>query len=128
MKVDEAFPGSFLKASDLRERPVTVIIAECRLEELGSEQKPVLYFRGKDRGLVLNKTNANTIADIMGTYETDDWFGKEIVLYPDSTDFQGRRVPCIRVRAADKTTPVVTPEMLKEQTPAPAGGADDIPF
>ena len=47
---------------------------------------------------MLNKTNANTIADIFGE-ETDNWYGHPIEVYPSETDYQGKRVACIRVRA-----------------------------
>ena len=57
----------------------------------------VLFFQGKERGLVLNKTNANNIVIAYGD-EMDDWAGKKLILYEAMVDFQGRSVPAVRVR------------------------------
>lgn len=97
MKVGSAFPGQYIKAADLQGKRVQVIIDNVAMEDIGGETKPVLHFRGKDRGLVLNKTNATSIWGITGTDETDEWSGHTVVLYPSKTDFQGKRVDCIRI-------------------------------
>jgi hypothetical protein len=65
------------------------------------ETKPVLYFVGKKKGLVLNKTNATKLSAAYGD-ETDEWAGKDVILYPDQATFQGRVVDCIRVRVPAK--------------------------
>lgn len=100
MKMSSQFPGAYLKADDLQQREVTCVIDTVQLEEVGSEQKPVVYFTGKKAGLVLNKTNCNTIAAVYGD-ESDEWHGRPVILYPTTTDFQGKRVECIRVRVPD---------------------------
>jgi hypothetical protein len=46
--------------------------------------------------LILNKTNAGSIAALHGV-ETDDWAGKTVVLITDTTHYQGKRVGCIRI-------------------------------
>jgi hypothetical protein len=90
-----------VKADDLSAGPQTVAIRELAIEEIGQgksrEAKGVLYFHGRDKGLVLNATNCRTIEDAYGT-ESDDWPGKSIELFSTETDFQGKRVPCVRVR------------------------------
>jgi hypothetical protein len=63
------------------------------------EPKPVLHFEGKDKGMVLNKTNANKIAEIFGD-DTDSWAGGQIVYTKQWFPFQGNTVPAIRVRVA----------------------------
>lgn len=60
-------------------------------------RKPLLFVRGKKLPLALNKTNAKTIASLYGT-DTRAWAGKQIVLYPTTTEFAGETVECIRVR------------------------------
>jgi len=97
MKMSAAFPSKYLKAADLNGREVTVTIEDCQMEKLGEDTRPVLYFRGKDKGLVLNKTNAGMIADSYGD-DSDGWTGQPIVIYPDKTLFQGQMTPCLRVR------------------------------
>lgn len=97
MNIDQAFPSKYLKAPDLQNKAVRLKIDRIEWETLGTDRKLILYFQGTDRGLVLNKTNANRITFMHGK-ETDHWAGKEIELYPDMVDFQGRVVEAIRVR------------------------------
>src|SRR5512139_3859694 len=101
MKIGAAFPGQYLKAADLQGKRVRVVIDRVEMEDIGGETKPVLHFQGKNRGVVLNKTNANAIWGINGSDDTDDWGGTEIVLFPSKTDFQGKRVDCIRIDPPD---------------------------
>ena len=110
MNINSAFPSTFLKSADLGGRRVAVTIAKVSMEDIGDDHKPVVYFTGKDRGLVLNKTNAAMISEIAGTAETDDWGGVKILLYPAKVDFQGKRVDAIRVdypTGAEKPKPPV---------------------
>jgi arabinogalactan endo-1,4-beta-galactosidase len=130
MNINDQFPSKYLKASDLQGRQVTVKMARVEQEKIGDDEKPILYFQGKERGVVLNKTNANNIAAIYG-YETDDWYGKEITLVEAMVDFQGKSVPAIRMKA-----PRVAPQRREDpissgpiQTrPAPTDLDDSIPF
>lgn len=106
MNINGAFPSQYLKAADLSKATV-VTIASVEVEEIGDDTKPVLHFKGSDKGLVLNKTNANIISEVLGTEETDEWIGKKISIYPTKTEFQGKRVACIRVsdQAPGKAAP-----------------------
>lgn len=111
MNINGVFPSDFLKAIDLKGRTIKVTIEGCTMEEIGSDKKPVLHFAGKDKGLVLNKTNASMLASAFGP-ETDAWAGKSIEMRPDKTQFNGQLVDCIRV-----------------QIPAPmADDGDPVPF
>jgi len=117
MKISDAFPSKYISAADLNDQAVVVTIEKIRMEEIGDqEEKPVVYFSGRNKGLVLNKTNATTIAGIHGQ-DTDDWVGKSISLFPTQTEFQGRAVECIRV----KIKVPATQEQTEEEKP-------DIPF
>ena len=114
MKIGEAFPGSYLRHEDLKGAKIELRMDHVEVEKVGDDTKPVLYFAGKEKGLVLNKTNANRIAEAYGD-ETDDWKGHPIKIYPTKTDFAGKRVDCIRVEAPQAEA-------------VPAASADDIPF
>lgn len=98
MDINSAFATKYLKASDLQGRDVTVKMGRVEQEKVGDDMKLILYFQGKEKGMVLNKTNANAIADVYGG-ETEDWYGKPIMLFEQMVDFQGKRVPGLRVRA-----------------------------
>lgn len=98
MHINEAFPSKYVRAADLKNSEVTVVIATVDVENISpTERKLVMTFQGKQKGMVLNKTNANRIAYVYGN-DTDDWIGKEIVLYPEMVEFQGRMVEAIRVK------------------------------
>ena len=72
------------------------MIASVGEEEIGGEKHLVVYFRGKQKALILNKTNASYLAAAIAD-ETDDWPGHEIVLYPTKVNFQGKMVDAIRI-------------------------------
>ena len=96
MKIGEAFPSEFLRASDLDRKRIKVTISRVEMRELGDDKKPCVFFEGKEKGLALNVTNANTIADAYGD-ETDDWEGQEIILYSTKVEYRGKRVDGIRI-------------------------------
>ena len=95
----EMYPSTsqYLKADDLKNREHKVKIASHEVAEFDNGNKVVLKFDGKEKGLTLNKTNAMKIADSYGD-SVESWVGKEIIMYPDKTDFGGKMVDCIRVR------------------------------
>jgi hypothetical protein len=97
MRISEAFPSKYLKASDLMDRPVTVVMERMTIEDVGDDTKPIIYFVGKAKGLALNKTNATKVALVYGD-ETDHWMGRELILYPTEVDYKGTQVDAIRVK------------------------------
>ena len=151
MHIGNAFPSTYLKAIDLQGRAVQITMHSVTMEEIGGDIKPVLFFQDqhgqrKDRGLVLNKTNSNIIAEMYG-WETDDWVGKPITLYPARVEFQGKLVDAIRIKL-EAGMPIPTAKQTlhapvdhhnrQAQAPAPqhpppksnhgAGLDDEIPF
>jgi len=89
MNIQDMFSSNYLKTSDLKGRRIVLAIDKVSVEDIGGkEQKPVVYFVGKERGLILNKTNATTIEELVGSSETAQWHGKKIVLYPTRVDFR----------------------------------------
>lgn len=123
MNINEQFPSKYLKASDLQGRSVTVKMGRVEQEKVGDDMKLILYFQGKERGVVLNKTNANNVAAIYGG-ETEDWYGKEITLVEAMVDFQGKSVPAIRMRAPTRSAPLRQAAPRRELVSA---GDDDFP-
>lgn len=100
--INEAFPSKFLKASDLKGSEPIVTVDRVEYEEVGKDKdrKAVLYFVGKDKGLVLNKTNANKITQLFQSPVTEEWHGRKIRLYATETNFGSELVDCIRVKPA----------------------------
>ena len=90
----------------------------------GEPYKPILYFKGMEKGIVLNKTNAAAISNLYGD-DTDDWQGEDITLFPAMVSFQNQTVPAIRVKAPRKSA-----SKKAQQAPPPHQMADEdeIPF
>ena len=130
MKVSEVFPSKYIAAADLNNQNVRVTIARVEIEKIGDDTKPVIYFKGKQKGLVCNKTNSKAIAMIYGD-ETDDWAGGELILFPIMTDYQGKPVEAVRVRAPQ---PKDNPKPQQNDPPQRRVGVndgaldDEIPF
>jgi hypothetical protein len=97
MKISEEFPSQYIKASDLGGRDIRVTMGRVEREKIGTDNKLVLYFKGKEKGLVLNKTNAATIGDAYGD-DTEDWYDQPLILFSVKTDYQGKVVDATRCR------------------------------
>lgn len=100
MDINTLFKSKFMKAADLDQDEETIYtMVAVRMEEMQQtgEERPVLYFKETEQGLVLNKTNATTITKQYGN-NTDAWKGKKIALGVDEVEFKGDYVLGIRVR------------------------------
>ena len=117
MNLDQMYPSKWLKASDLQNATIPVVIARVVAENVGDDaDKPVVYFHNKDKGLVLNKTNAMSIG-VMHGQETEGWVGKTIELFPAVVMYQGQNVPCIRVRPVAQAEAPPRPQPAQAQAP-----------
>lgn len=130
MNINDVYPSKYIAAADLNNQNVRVTIARVEIEKIGEDTKPVVYFKGKQKGLVCNKTNSKAIAAIFGP-ETDDWTNGELILFPIMTDYQGKPVEAVRVRApqpkdgpARNTPPQTAPQRMQQDDAM----SDEIPF
>lgn len=93
--------SKFLKADDLGGRKVAVTISHVAVEPVGKdkEEKFVLYFQGKKKGMVLNTTNINTLRGAYGpcTTEAQEWRGRPVILYSAMVSFAGQTMPGLRI-------------------------------
>jgi hypothetical protein len=136
MNIQDVFPTRFLKAPELQGREPIVTVARVEIEAIGRTREPkaIVYFKGKEKGLKLNKTMATKLSEIAGSTETDRWIGTAIQLYATVTDFGGETYQVVRIKAP--TRPVApTPRPVPVPAPVPiATGTDgpitvdDIPF
>jgi hypothetical protein len=97
------FDARYLGAWHLqgRDAHVTIkrVVAGTVEGEKGRKDKaPLIYFDGKDKPLVCNKTNMKTLKSIFGTLSASRLIGKRITLYPTTTKFGGEVVDCVRIR------------------------------
>ncbi|KKM60342.1 hypothetical protein LCGC14_1542760 [marine sediment metagenome] len=100
MRISESFESKWLKAANLQGQRVSVVISHVTTDNVGTEEKPetkpIVFFVGKDKGLVLNKTNAEQISAMYGD-ETDSWVNKTIELFTQKVPFNGQMVDAIRI-------------------------------
>jgi hypothetical protein len=138
VNINEIFQGDYLKAYDfggIEGRPVLATINHVTLETMNdNSQKICLHLREYEKGILLNKTNATVIASYAGS-DTDDWNGKQVVIYVAMVEFQGKSTEGIRLRQP-KPQPIaakpvhVAPQPAQQYAP-PAGHPaldDEVPF
>ena len=103
MKGSDVFGSGLLKADDIEGHSPIVTIASVEVKTFrDGTSKPLIRFVGKDKGLICNRTNWNSIVDITGEQDSDAWTGTKIRLVVSRVDFHGRQVPAIRVEAAER--------------------------
>lgn len=136
--VDLLHPGKYLKGAELMGKTVTVTIdgidprAELKKTDGTTEHRPLLRFEGKEKMMVLNKTNAQTIAMIHGT-EVKGWLGKSIKLRAEKVRAFGKDWDALRVVAERKGKPQdngllhdpITGEVAADPDPADMPLPDD---
>ena len=128
MDIRKYVSGNFLTLDDLRD-------SEPRRERIGALvdgkfDKPNLVFESGDM-ISLNATNARVLMRAYGN-ETDNWRGREVVVYAGTAKYHGVEQPsvCVRVIEAAKAAggdnapaPVAAPRQ-----PAREELDDEIPF
>jgi hypothetical protein len=127
MRTDDVFPARFVKAADIGDREVSVTITKVALEDVGDETKPVAYFKDKEKGLVLNRTNWDRISLAAGSDETEDWPGVSVVLYTEPVTYNGKTGPAIRVKAV-RQRPASQQQEPRAAEPKRSNMDDEIPF
>ena len=98
-----------LRAEDIGNAMPIMTITGATVEEFnnqdGSKDRKIVIVFGEDpRRLVLNKTNAEAIADIYGD-DSANWVNKQVMLFTIATTFNGKNVYGIRIRAPQEPTP-----------------------
>lgn len=128
--------SSYLKAEDFKGRkPIRVTIERVGPETVknddGEETKLVARFVGKDKGLTLNRTNAEMLAYLANTTDHEHWGGLLVELYHDPTVKMGSKtVGGLRFRQATAGTAAPDPRPVPPPPVAPPAEItdDDIPF
>ena len=87
MKTSQLKTSKYLKKEDCGSDGILVTITDLREENVAPDNKPeevkwTLVFR-ECKPLVLNATNTRLIEKALGSDETDDWIGKQVVLFND---------------------------------------------
>lgn len=105
--LNDLFPSPYLAATDVDSKPVVTIksITKKTMKNRDGEDevKPVIFFNEMDKGMVLNKTNAEIIASLYGN-TLEDWTGERVQLHSVMVEAFGKRQPAIRVAEQKPTT------------------------
>jgi hypothetical protein len=102
--------GSYLQKADV-DPPQTWVIEDVQERAVvvpggKSKDKLVLFFKGVSKGLVLNMSNGNTLYEMTGQEDPEEWIGTEVELFVDETvTYAGKRVGGIRLRKPSKEQP-----------------------
>ena len=132
-RVSDVYKSSYLRAADVEE-PLTVTVKSASLEEIGEDkdEKIVVMFKELDRGLILNRTNADYISMICQSEDTEDWPGTRLGLFVQPVSFKGKLVDSIRVTkpqhlkaADDMAKKTITKAPRKQKAAAAAAASDD---
>jgi len=96
------FTYDYLSAEEFDGKDVTLTIKKIEIKEMFNgktkEENPVLYFEQTDKGIVLNRVNAKSIARLLGTPDTDKWIGNAVTFFPQDITAFGQAMIAIRVR------------------------------
>ena len=137
MNINDLYPSKYIKSDDIGHQRITLQVAAIKLEEVAENEaaKPVMYFHGKEKGMVVNKTNAMLCGHVWGP-DTDVWLNQWLELFTEAKMFNGKVVQGLSV-APKLPTAAPQPEAAPAAAaPQPTGGpgpeqdslADDIPF
>ena len=128
MDVSSFMGGSYLTHLDLPQPSQVWTVREVKQELVGTDTKIVVYFAEHQKGLGLNKVNLRVIAGAY-TVQSATWVGRHLDLFKDQTQFQGKIVPCVRVRipAAPPAAVQPAPAQAAPQPPAPLQVAPQQP-
>jgi len=129
-RTSEMIESKYIKSKDVPD-PVIVTVTKVgqvnlAKEEAAPEYKWAIRFKEFDKPMVLNSTNIRIAEKVFGSDNTDDWIGKEIILFTDeNVTFGGELVGGLRFKGKDR-------EPKRVEHPKTGSKfdnmADDVPF
>jgi hypothetical protein len=103
---DDLYGSKYFSAADLhgetpRRKIGKVEIGDLRDKDGSTKRKFLVYFKGEDKPMVLNRTNARTLAAALGKDPTA-WIGVVVELYAEMTSLgkEGVRLRIIKTASA----------------------------
>lgn len=119
--------SKYLKKEDVGEDGVIVTIAGFDKVNVARDDEPPEYkytmrFEEFEKPMVLNTTNIQLCEKALGSDDTEDWIGKQIIVYNEpNISFGNKLVGGIRIKAHRKSA---GPRHVSRPTPARSGGRD----
>ncbi len=139
MKLNEIYTSSssFLRPDDIGTTKPVFTISGVELTEKdfndgkGMRKQLVLSFAGSDKKLGLNFTNANRIAELVGSDDSDDWVNRSIKLFVENVQVGNEKKAAIRIFPELPPPEVMSAPKPSDNTPAFSGTTvedESIPF
>lgn len=98
------FNPLYLGSHDLeqgKDYTVTIEKIERDVEVIGDggkkQKKPIIYFKGAPKPMILNSTNSKMIAKILGSKYIEEWTGKSVTIRVVQEKGFGENMDVIRV-------------------------------
>ena len=106
-KTSEMVQSKYLKTADVPDPVIVTVVKVGKVnmakEDAAPEYKWAIRFQEFPKPMVLNTTNIKIAEKVFGSDNTDDWTGKEIVLFTDdNVSFGGELVGGLRFKAQEK--------------------------
>lgn len=101
-RVKDMYPKKHLTPADLGKNSVNITIERINQVEVFDQKlnrtKKVwaMFFKGKNKYMIMNQTNANKLAEIFDSDDSDDWVGNKIVIYVDNITVGGQPKKALR--------------------------------
>lgn len=105
-KASQMIESKYLRKEDLDGSEVIVTITKIGQGNVAMEDQPqdlkwMIRFKEFPKPMVLNSTNIQLLVKACDSDDTDDWLGKEVILYvDDNVSFGGKLVGGIRIKSA----------------------------
>ena len=123
MKISKYRNSKWLKKEDveaLSPEQGRIVVESIEEEQVGDDLKPVVYFKGIEKGWPINMTGLEVLAELTGSQDTEDFVGANVELYVDpDVRYAGKRVGGIKLRP-------ITAKPIAKEDGAPFD--DAIPF
>ena len=103
-KISEMLPSSYLKQTDFDEAGFIVTVATIDHKNIARDDEPeekkwIVYFQEFEKGMVLNSTNIQALGKACNSDDTDDWKGKQVVVYVDpNVGYGGKTTGGLRIK------------------------------
>ncbi len=127
-EINEMLVSNYLQKADLKQ-PTRITVAGCENKDIGKEGEPelrwVVSFEGQYKPLILNVTNTKAFFAVLGK-NSDDWAGKQIILYNDMTvEYQGKMGG---IRVYQQMEVADAPAATDDEAERAKAETDEIPF
>ena len=98
---------NYLGSWDVEKDSLEVTVNEIVTEDFyvpgeGDSSGVVMYFKEKDKGMILNKTNLKAMESITGSSYVEDWIDQKILLKVDKVKAFGEVVDALRIHKYSK--------------------------